>query len=189
LLPEPWRFPRSGAAVGSEPVSSNVKLYHYVGPDHIRAWAVGAPPGFKVESPHELAEWLRSQQQRNPRSLVAVTFVVDAERVLRLADRGSEHVACAGGGPVLSAGEMFFHAEDGWRVEEASNQSTGYCPEPESWTAVAAVLDGLSVPHPGRFTAAVVFRRCPACGERNIVKDGWFLCGVCGADLPADWNF
>jgi transcription initiation factor TFIIIB Brf1 subunit/transcription initiation factor TFIIB len=33
------------------------------------------------------------------------------------------------------------------------------------------------------------FRRCPACGERNIVKDDWFVCGVCGADLPTVWNF
>ena len=30
---------------------------------------------------------------------------------------------------------------------------------------------------------------CPRCGERNVVKDGWFVCGVCGADLPAGWNF
>jgi hypothetical protein len=74
-------------------------------------------------------------------------------------------------------------------VEEISNQSTGFCPEPESWPVVAAALDTLGVRHPGRFTLAVVFRRCPACGERNVVKDGWFACGVCGADLPAEWNF
>jgi hypothetical protein len=35
----------------------------------------------------------------------------------------------------------------------------------------------------------IIFHRCPACGERNIVKDGSFTCGSCGADLPADWNF
>ena len=22
-----------------------------------------------------------------------------------------------------------------------------------------------------------------------MVKDGWFVCGVCGAELPAAWNF
>ena len=37
--------------------------------------------------------------------------------------------------------------------------------------------------------AEIIFRRCPACGERNIVKDDSFTCGSCGADLPADWNF
>jgi hypothetical protein len=91
---------------------------------------------------------------------------------------------------VLSAGELFFQVE-GDRVEaaEASNQSTGFCPEPESWPAIAAAPDRVGVAHPGRFTTEVVFRRCEGCGERNAVKDGWFVCGVCGADLPAGWNF
>jgi hypothetical protein len=81
---------------------------------------------------------------------------------------------------------MFF-AIDGGRVGvvEASNQSTGYCPEPESWTAVAAALDRIGVPHPGGFTLEIMFRRCPKCGERNMVKDGWF---ACGAELPKEWN-
>jgi hypothetical protein len=34
--------------------------------------------------------------------------VIDAKGNLLLAERCSEHVACAGGGPVLSAGEIFF---------------------------------------------------------------------------------
>jgi RNA polymerase subunit RPABC4/transcription elongation factor Spt4 len=91
---------------------------------------------------------------------------------------------------VLSAGEMFFRlTAAGPEVIEVSNQSTGYCPEPESWPAVAAALDRLGVSHPGRFTLALVFRRCPACGQRNVVKDGWFACGVCNSDLSAEWNF
>lgn len=36
---------------------------------------------------------------------------------------------------------------------------------------------------------AVVFRRCPACGQRNIVNHGQFVCGMWGADLPTAWNF
>ena len=47
----------------------------------------------------------------------------------------------------------------------------------------------IGVAHPGRFTNEIVSRRCTACGERNIVKDGWFACGVCGAELPERWNF
>ena len=35
----------------------------------------------------------------------------------------------------------------------------------------------------------VFVRRCPTCGERNVIRDGWFACGSCGADLPAAWNF
>jgi hypothetical protein len=167
-----------------------MKLYLYVGPEDIRTRAAHAPPGVKVESLSDLKDWLRRTGQKpNREGLVAVTFVVDEEGCLRIADRGSEHVACAGGGLVRSAGEMFFLVEDSLRMEDISNQSTGYCPEPESWPAVASALDQIGILHPGRFTQEIIFRRCPACGERNIVKDGWFVCGLCGADLPADWNF
>jgi hypothetical protein len=76
---------------------------------------------------------------------------------------------------------MFFRVTgDKVEVPEASNQSTGFCPEPESWPAVAMALDRAGVTHPGRFTTEVVFRWCEACGEGNVVKDGWFVCGVCG---------
>ena len=93
------------------------------------------------------------------------------------------------GGPVRSAGEMFFSMAGEVVVEEVSNLSTGFCPEPESWWAVQAALDGLGLPHPGRFTTEVVFRRCPRCFQRNVVKDDWFVCQVCGAELPQGWNF
>lgn len=166
------------------------KLYRYVGPEDICIRVVNSPPGQKIGYVHALEAWIcQTGQHPNRAGQYAVTFVIDAEGLLRVADRGSEHVACAGGRPVLSAGEMYFRqTENGWRVKEASNQSTGYCPEPESWPAVAAALDRAGIPHPGRFTHELVFRRCPACGERSIVKDGWFTCGMCGADLPGTWN-
>jgi hypothetical protein len=69
-----------------------------------------------------------------------------------------------------------------------TNQSTGYCPEPESWPAVAAALDRIPLPHPGGFTPSFIFRRCPACVQLNVVKEGDFTCAVCGADLPLRWN-
>ncbi len=164
------------------------RLYHYVGPDAIRDRARHAPPGTVVVSAADLLGWLAATGQRpGDDGVVRVTFVVDPSGDLRVADRHSEHVACAAGGPVLSAGEAV--GRDAVEVVEASNQSTGFCPEPESWPAVAATLDRTGLPHPGRFTTAVVFRRCPACGQRNIVKDGWSCCAVCDADLPADWNF
>lgn len=139
----------------------------------------------------DLREWLLSTGQRpNAAGLIPVTFVIDEDRYLRVADRASEHVACSGQRPVRSAGEMFLRVVgDGVEVEEVSNQSTGFCPEPESWPPVADALDRAGIPHPERFTTEITFRRCEACGERNVVKDGWFVCGVCGADLPAAWNF
>ena len=74
-------------------------------------------------------------------------------------------------------------------VSEITNQSTGFCPEPESWPTVAAALDAIPIDRPDDFTTRVVFRLCPSCNERNIVKDGWFVCELCGADLPKHWNF
>ncbi|GAB2921167.1 hypothetical protein GCM10027280_05230 [Micromonospora polyrhachis] len=110
--------------------------------------------------------------------------------VLRLAPRRSEHVALAGGRDVLAAGElMFTPTETGWRITEVTNQSTGYCPDPDSWPAVGRALDRLGVSNPGTFTDNVVFRRCPTCGERNIVRDNDFTCALCNGPLPTRWNF
>ena len=147
--------------------------------------------GRHIGSPSELRSLLSEGYGPAARKeLIAATFVIDAEGRLRLADRHSEHVACASGNPVLSAGEMFFaSAREIIVVEEVSNLSTGYCPEPRSWYAVGEALDWLGVSHPGRFTTEVVFRRCPECGERNVVKDAWFECQVCGGELPDVWNF
>jgi hypothetical protein len=121
--------------------------------------------------------------------LVAATFIVSVEGWLHLASRRSEHVACAGGREVLSAGEMFFDNPPVVRAVAVSNLSTGYCPEPESWVAVAGALDRAAILHPGRFTSAFLFRRCPSCGERNLVKDEFFVCALCDAELPPTWNF
>jgi hypothetical protein len=167
------------------------RLYHYIGPEDVRLRSAGAPAGVPITSAAHFGNWVRETGQRsNPVGLLAVTFVVDESGTLRVADRGSEHVACSGGSAVLSAGELFLQpSASGWEVVEVSNLSTGFCPEPECWPAVAAALDRAGLPHPGRFTLAVVFRRCPTCGQRNVVRDGWFVCAVCGADLPPAWNF
>jgi hypothetical protein len=167
------------------------RLYRYVGPPDIAERARRTPPGRVIEAPWDVVLWARETgQELDAEGCITATFVVDVSGRLRLADRRSEHVACAGGGPVLSAGEMRFEVLPGksFRVAEVSNQSTGYCPEPESWPAVAVALARARLPAPQGFTPACVFRRCPNCGGRNIVKDGIFVCGVCAAELPAAWN-
>ncbi|MFJ1587072.1 hypothetical protein ACIOC1_27595 [Streptomyces sp. NPDC088197] len=117
------------------------------------------------------------------------TFVVGTDGVLRLAPRRSEHVACAGGDMVLGAGEISFVREaDRWMVGEVSNQSTGYCPDVTSWSAVAHALDDVELGRPSGFTHEIVFRRCPDCQEHNIVREGDFVCVFCGGDLPETWN-
>src|SRR4051812_11691602 len=120
-----------------------MRLYHYVGPREIAQRVRNAPPGALVASASDVLAWARlTQQQPDAAGCVIATFVVDATGALRVADRRSEHVACAGGGPVQSAGEITL-ALSGTLVSvvAVSNQSTGFCPEPESWPAVRAALE------------------------------------------------
>jgi hypothetical protein len=141
-----------------------------------------------VDTPAALAGWLARRERGE--LVEPFTFVVVLDGGLRLAPRRSEHVALAGGRDVLAAGEMtFVPAGSGWRVVEVINQSTGYCPDPDSWPAVGRALDRVGVRHPDDFTDKVIFRRCPACGERNIVRDNDFTCALCNSALPAQWNF
>ena len=91
---------------------------------------------------------------------------------------------------MLSAGEMTLELDGGKVIiTDISNQSTGYCPEPESWPAVAAALDQAGIEHPDNFTRAFLFRLCGICGQTNIVKEGDFTCAVCGTELKKAWNF
>ena len=132
----------------------------------------------------------RQAQLTNRSVPVTFTYIVDANELLWVADRHSEHVACARGRDVLSAGEMIVEIDDGIViVTDVTNQSTGYCPEPESWPAVAAALDKAGIPHPDGFTRAFLFRLCEGCGQTNIVKESDFTCAVCGTELKQEWNF
>lgn len=161
------------------------RRYRYVGPAGVRASVADAPEGSPIRSPADLDAYLAAADSRDRDE--PFTYVVDTAGTLRLAPRRSEHVACAGGGEVLGAGEIAFAAERaGWVVTEVSNQSTGYCPDPGSWPAVAGALDRAGIGRPAGFTEAVVFRRCLDCGERNLVRDDDYVCALCGAELPED---
>jgi len=111
-----------------------MRLYRYVGPKQIAERATSTPAGTPIRSAADITRWiLESDQTPGTDGSIIATFVVDAVGVLLVADRRSEHVACAGRQPVRSAGEMTFFV-NGQEVEIAavSNQSTGNCPEPES---------------------------------------------------------
>lgn len=136
-----------------------------------------------------MLRWFRNAQELNESEEVVATFVVDEIGILRIADRRSEHYACAGGRNVQSAGEITFSiANDNISVIWVTNHSTGYCPEPESWPAVEAALERAGIPAPSGFSQAIVFRRCQNCQSINIVKDLAFVCDVCSAMLPREWN-
>ena len=161
------------------------RRYRYVGPAEMRASVADAPAGWPVRSPVDLDAYLAAADPRDRDE--PFTYVIDTAGTLRLAPRRSEHVACAGGEEVLGAGEIAFAGDPGgWVVTEVSNHSTGYCPDPASWAAVAGALDRAGIDRPEGFTVAVVFRRCFDCGERNLVRDGDYICALCGAELPED---
>ncbi|MFO0811312.1 MAG: hypothetical protein U0746_22000 [Gemmataceae bacterium] len=164
--------------------------YRYVGPKAIADRARPAPPGVPVDSPEDVRRWVRQTgQDVTAAGTVTATFVVDEAGTLRIADRRSEHVTCAGGRPVRSAGEVTFTVGPGGvGVSWVTNQSTGYCPEPDSWPTVESALARARITAPARFSQEFAFRRCPYCGGINIVKDGVFDCGACAASLPETWN-
>lgn len=165
------------------------RQYQYVGPADIRDSALASSSaGMPIRCREDLSSWIASRfSDTEPDGSLTATFTISLDGVLFLADRRSEHVACAAGGPVLSAGEILLSADG--HVSEITNQSTGFCPEPESWPAVCAAIDAVLVDRPNDFTTRIVFRLCPNCDERNIVKDDWFVCDLCQADLPENWNF
>ncbi|GGP05414.1 hypothetical protein LDL08_06365 [Nonomuraea glycinis] len=161
--------------------------YRYVGPAELKAAVRPGSGGCRIGSATDFDSWVA---ERSAAELVEpFTFVVGADGVLWLAPRQSEHVACAGGRSVLSAGEISFAPEaDRWVVREVTNQSTGYCPDVSSWSSVVQALDCVGLGHPSGFTHEVIFRRCPGCQEHNIVRESDFVCVFCGSDLPEQWN-
>jgi hypothetical protein len=163
------------------------RSYGYVGPADLTRLVRPEAVGKAVESFAEFSAWVATRSTAELEELF--TFVIDLSGCLRLAARRSEHVVCAGGQRVLGAGEIVFEqSAEGWTVGYVSNQSTGYCPDLSSWDAVADALDRAGLPRPPGFTQQVVFRRCSACAELNVVKEDFFVCSFCDSDLPAEWN-
>lgn len=161
-----------------------VRKYSYVGPPEHFSRARQETAGTLIVGRRDLASWLERLGDAEARE--PFTFTVGELGDLRLAPRRTEHVVCAAGAAVLAAGEVSFErgAEGEWSVVEISNQSTGYCPQPESWDAVERALGDAGIEHPGTFTHAFVFRTCAACGSINVVREGHFYCAVCDQELP-----
>ncbi|QDV52265.1 hypothetical protein [Gimesia fumaroli] len=167
------------------------KQYKYVGPAEIKDRALKAPVTPPISTQPELNQRLKELDFESLHNQpLIVTFVIATFGGLKLTDRHNEHVVCASGHNVLSAGEMGFAYQDkNCVIENITNQSTGYCPEPESWHAVDSALDQIGIEHPEYFEPAFDFRRCTQCGQTNLIKDNWFICAVCEGELPKDWNF
>lgn len=166
------------------------KVYSYIGAASLKSdESFDTPRVLVAVAEDALTAAQRAQPPKRACSTV-FTYIVDVNGLLWIADRHSEHVACARGEDVFSAGEMTFEVEGASvLVTDVTNQSTGYCPEPESWPAVAAALEKIGIPYPPSFTRAFLFRLCESCGQTNVVKEGDFTCAVCGTELRQEWNF
>jgi hypothetical protein len=169
------------------PGSNMLRRFAYVGPTEIRDRALQAPAGVSILSREGLFSWLRDVGVDVAGENGWATYVVALDGSLVVAPRRSEHVACAQGAAVLAAGEVQFSARGD--VLEVTNNSTGYCPSEDCWESVRSALDRASLEHPPEFTFLARFRLCPTCGERNLVKDDWYQCALCDAELPLAWNF
>ena len=161
------------------------RVYEYVGPARLLALVGQMAPGVVVEVWDDVVRWCVADGVRRQ----TLTYVVDVRRRLLIADRHCEHVVCAGGGPVLCAGELTVALEgEDWVVEAVSNQSTGFCPSVDSWQVLDAVLRQLGCQYPDGWTMACEFRRCDVCDALALVKEGWYECVFCQAPLSGEYN-
>ena len=172
-------------------IAREERRYQYVGPAELLRPERFESPRILLTDRSNVENWL-SSLPKNAGNRTTVTFVVLTDG-LWVADRQSEHVACARGGEVYSAGDLTLAFQQRGlpiAVVEATNQSTGYCPEAESWFAVQRALSRAGIRNDlGEFTTKLIFRRCPKCAATNVVKEEWFPCELCNAELPANWNF
>lgn len=117
------------------------KLYPFVGPRDLLNGISNKTPGREITDLRTLQMWL-TEHRIGKDFVIPATFVIDRTGQLRLSDRRSEHVVCAAGESVRSAGEVFFNVlNDIPEIEEITNQSTGYCPEPESWCEIEVLFN------------------------------------------------
>ena len=145
-------------------------IYAYIDPDDIANAVTMSSYRVCVRSAADVLHWMNaSQQTLDPSDSVTATFIVDVSGDLWIGDRHSEHVACARGASVLAVGEITFTiTQHQVEVTSITNQSTGYCPRPDSWHVVAQTLEQAQLHHSNGFDLVFIFRRCCQCGQINI---------------------
>ena len=168
-----------------------LKQYQYIGSQEIIDNLPEKSARVCVNSAKDVLDWIKNTKQLPEYDVSYIaTFIISLDGMLWINDRHSEHVLCANGKNVLSAGEITFEVEgNAVEIVAISNQSIGYCPEASSWDCVALALKNSKVTHPDDFTSRYIFRKCDNCGQKNIVKDDWYFCAVCDSELSEVWNF
>lgn len=167
--------------------------YEYIGPKEILNSIKPELQGTKIESSKEIVNWLKLNNKiTKAENFTVCTFIIDLKGHLLISDRHSEHVQCAFGENVLSAGEIGFKVESQERVkvESLTNLSTGYCPPPKSWSEVYKTLiqiEGLIIPK--KFEPSYIFSYCSQCKQRQIIKDDFYYCPICEKELLSGEEF
>lgn len=167
--------------------------YNYIGPKQILQRVKPIYKGTIVKKSEDIFHWINEQNESAKiGDLTICTFVIDLNGNLLIANRHSEHVQCAFGKDVLSAGEISFLIEKQQQIfiESITNQSTGYCPAASSWAEVEKALqkiEGLNVPD--GFEPSFVFSYCPNCQTRQIVKEAFYYCPSCEGELLSEEAF
>lgn len=161
-------------------------MYQYIGPKEILQQVKPEKVGTIIKSKFDIKNWINTaNQELDSNDEITATFVIDLSGNLRVNDRRSEHVVCANGKNILSAGEITFEIyKQKVLISQITNQSTGYCPSPKSWKDVMSVLDKLETEYPEYWTTEFIFRVCEKCNNINIVKENYFVCLICDNDLP-----
>jgi hypothetical protein len=119
--------------------------------------------GAVIDSPEALAAWAEATNQTpDAEGRIAATFV-GRRRSASPRRPTSEHVACRGR---CRAGRWrdVLHPRRRVACRGREQPLTGYCPEPTCCPGRGGA-DRIPLPHPGRFTTEVVFRRCLTCAS------------------------
>jgi hypothetical protein len=161
-------------------------MYQYIGPEEILKQVNPEGIGKLIQAENDIRDWITATNQiPDVNDEITATFVIDLNENLRINDRRSEHVVCANGKNVLSAGEITFEIDKNKiRISQITNQSTGYCPSPKSWNNVENALRKTKVEFPDFWTTEFIFRICSKCNNINVIKDNFFVCMVCETHLP-----
>ncbi len=163
---------------------SKMTEYSFVGNNILLNLIKPELKGFHIKSMSDVELWIsKNHQQADFNHEITATFVIDLNFNLLVNDRHSEHVVCANGQNILSAGEITFEILAKYKnkkskiiISKITNLSTGYCPSPTSWIAIQKTLEKIDIPFPTFFTTAFQFRICNKCGWINVIKDNFFVC-------------
>ncbi len=164
-----------------------MEKYKFIGDKELLKLVKSELKGTLISSIADTYNWItKTNQKKDNNSEIIATFVIDTEAKLRINDRHSEHIVCANGEMVLSAGEITFemYKNNVVQISQITNQSTGYCPSVGSWYAVKLTLDKTNIKFPEYFTTEFHFRICNKCNQINVIKENYFVCLNCENELP-----